>query len=137
MTWQEQERMILELRERLKPSPVRIGHVPNWFRLALLKAYGCAFGDTSGAGILHEASIRWRGSWLDHWGSTRLANGEVVFVAEPYDFSPANAAECEQIAVALGCRWYPEANSWWWPGQTKRIVFSQTVGPMPLVAEVA
>jgi hypothetical protein len=78
-------------------STVRAKHLPNWLRLGLLKAFGCQDGDTSGASVLYHAlgCIGWDGwsTWLDHWGSTKLSDGRVAFVSEPYlAWPPAHEA---------------------------------------------
>lgn len=118
----KQQEFFRRARELLKPSEVRLNHVPNWFRLRLLKAFKHPWGNTGGDAILsHAVDVHFRDPyWLDHWGSTD--NGK-VFVSEPYNLSPENVAELDSFAKKLGVQWYISACSWWFPGQTIRVAF--------------
>lgn len=116
-------------RELLAPSEVRHHHVPNWFRLALLKAYGTGDGWTNGPHVLQHAvsesspdGERYP-SWLDHWGSTKIGEA-LCFVAEPYNVNERTLRHVASIAARIGCRWWLSPNSWWYPGSTIRIVFA-------------
>lgn len=109
-------------RELLQPSEVDIAHVPNWFRLRLMKAFKNPWRMTSGQAMLHHAvDVHFKyGDWLDHWGSTE---GGKVFVSEPYQLLAGEVAELDSFATKLGVKWYISACSWWYPGQTIRVAF--------------
>ena len=117
------EQRIRAARQLLKPSEVRLHHVPNWFRRALLKAYGCPRHDTSGHAVLYHAASNDR-DWLDHWGSTQI-DGKAAFVSEPYGLSAESMAAAAELATKAGCRFYVSPNAWWYPGATIRLVFEQ------------
>jgi len=104
-----QEETILAARRILKPTPVRIGHVPRWFKKS--GAFG-PYGEISS-------------SWLDHYGSTKLSDGRVAFVSEPYSVGADQILECEDIAKWLGLDFWVDPNSWWYPGYTIRLIFVQ------------
>ena len=99
----KQRAQIEAARELLKPTPVRLHHTPRWARREF-KLYGT------------------KPSWCDHWGSTKLPDGRVAFVSEPYDISPGTLCEIDAIAKRHGWTWWLEALSWWYPGHTFRIV---------------
>lgn len=61
-------------------SPVRLHHVPNWFRLALLRAFG---GRGSAGGEVVGRAVK--GTWLDHWGSAEIIPGRTIRIV----FSPS------------------------------------------------
>lgn len=124
-----QREMIEAARALLRPTPVKLHHVPNWFRMALLRGFGCADCRTSGEDVLHYAidCVRRRNyfsSWLDHWGSTAYQS-RPNFVSEPYNITEDNVKEIAEIARKSGCKWFLTANSWWFPGATIRIAFYQ------------
>jgi hypothetical protein len=109
----------------LKPSPVRSNHLPPWFKTALAKAYPVEFKACyRDHAMLLDRVARGEG-WLDHCGSTRLHNGSIAFVSEPYGLTPGALAAVEALAERLGCRWHVSANSWWFPASTLRIVFEE------------
>ncbi len=121
-----QAKLIADARRLLRPSPVRIHHIPNWFRLALLKAYGCDRGDTSAHSVLRHAehaSGQWW-HWLDHWGSTTY-HGRPCFVSEPYHLSEADVAAIAELCRRCNLDFHLSSNSWWFPGSTVRAVISQ------------
>lgn len=108
-----QQAHIDQARVLLKPLPVRLHHCPRWFRRA---------------GVLGPRRS-YSAQWLDHWGSVKLADGRVAFVSEPYNVSAEDLAECEAIAAKIGALFTVDPNSWWFPGQTIRLVFVQPKGP--------
>lgn len=120
-----QQEFIEEARELLRPSPVCQGHVPNWFRVALMKAFPgkMRWQSTVGENVLWAVAGN-GAEWLDHWGSTKFAD-KVMFVSEPYHFTEVDANHVAAIAKAIGCDWYVDSNSWWYPGHTIRIAFCQ------------
>lgn len=118
MTYDEVER----LREVHKPSPVRLGHVPGWFKQRLsgwAKMYGFTTYGNDGYSLIttFAQATGWR---LDHWGSSDPKNGDGgrrPFVNEPYD---DDAAKHVAIARVLRCDFVESQNSFWCPGSTKR-----------------
>lgn len=62
-------------------------------------------------------------SFLDHWGSTITEIGRRDFVSEPYMDHDRAAEFANRVGGVLGCKWYVDANSWWYPGHTIRIGF--------------
>ena len=120
------EILIQRARELLKPSPVRLHHVPGWLtkriKQRLGRLPGCHYADDR----LREVASMAAGSvmcdsWLDHWGST-THRGRKAFVTEPYaDRSHIEAAL--RFADLLGLQVEFAANSWWYPGSTLRIAF--------------
>ncbi len=118
------EEHIRRSRKALKPSPVRLHHVPSWLRRRLLEAYGARDRMTDGHSVLHHVAGSTGGSeWLDHWGST-LVDGQRVFVSEPYNLPPEAIEQIATIAKAIDCTWWISANSWWCPGYTIRVVIA-------------
>ena len=107
------------VRKLLKPSPVRLNHIPNWLRLRMLRAFGCPNRDTSAWAVLYHATGD-RRRWLDHFGSTML-RGRRVFVSEPYGFSAESAADLEAFCRPMGVKWSVDSNSEWNPGSTVRV----------------
>ena len=111
-------------------SPVRHEHVPDWLRRRCLKVAGTQHGITTGSFVLEHA-IRHisddliPGSWLDHWGSTRLRNGSVAFVSEPYGLSATDFRELARFADTLDLEVSISAASEWNPsGGTIRILLT-------------
>ena len=121
------EKHIATARELLKPSPVELHKVPNWFRRELLKEFGYEFS-RRGACVVEHAVACVRGDdlvgWLDHWGST-VFRGTSAFVSEPYCLTHKSLGAIATIAERCGCRYQVESNSWWFPGSTIRVLFYQ------------
>lgn len=107
------------VRAILKPSPVRLHHIPNWLRLRMIRAFGCPGRDTAAWPVLWHA-VGERRRWLDHFGST-LSHGRQVFVSEPYGFSAESAADLEAFCRPMGVKWSVDSNSEWNPGSTVRV----------------
>ena len=125
-----QQERFRQLRKLLKPTEVRLHHVPNWFRRRLLKVFGCSHGYTGGWFVLDHARKQHFGDnarWLDHWGSTKYRSG-TAFVSEPYQVSPETVALLDSFAKRIGVDWHLSANSWWYPGWTIRILFCEQTG---------
>ncbi len=123
-----QREFIAAARNLLEPSPVRLHHVPNWFRLRLLRAYGCDRGDTSGFAMLCFATTGCACSlptWIDHWGSCDH-RGKTAFVTEPYSLAPADLQQIDAIAKRCGIAWHITSNSWWFPGSTIRVLLYES-----------
>jgi hypothetical protein len=123
-------------------SPVRLHHIPNWFRLRLLRAFGCDSGMTAGWYVLQRAieeSEKWLRQmdgyagrepsvgcyWLDHYGSTTI-DGEVCFVSEPYLPFPPDLNRLrvpDHLACSTNCRLLIFRDSAWNPPSTIRLLF--------------
>ena len=116
------------VRKILKPSPVRSG-VPGWFRRALLKAFPTAAGD--GTTVVSEVKRKLRASWIDHFGST-LWRDQTAFVSEPYHLTLKDLQSVAALAIAIGCDYETDANSFHNPGRTFRIVIFQARATAPL-----
>lgn len=111
-------------RDILQPSPVRLNHVPAWFRRALLKAFPSAKGyggGTSGSIVVDAVERNLKLSWLDHWGSTEW-RGRTAFVSEPQDLTLEDMQSVAELAKAIGCTYRMDANSFHYPGRTFRIL---------------
>ena len=122
---EKQRQHIEAARKLLKPTPVRLRHVPNWLRLRMLKAFGCSNRDTAGWAVLNHATGGINPSWLDHWGSTVLPSGQRAFVSEPYNFGAETARAVQAFCEPAGLRWHVDANSEWYPGWTVRIEITE------------
>jgi hypothetical protein len=110
-----------------------LGHVPNWFRLRLLRAFGTERRCTLGRSVLRHAlqeaerqlCVCSADRWLDHWGST-IVDGEVCFVSDPYleyPPDPTVLAVPDHIACATNCRLLVTPDSAWNPPVTFRLLF--------------
>ena len=126
-----------KLRKERKPSVVRIGHAPDWFTKRVSRVFGPEPGMRGP--LSHYAAIErvqrvmtTSVTWFDHFGSTRLADGSVAFVSEPYNTIEAVTPVVTELAKALGCAWYISDNSYWYPGSTIRIVFHEDADSIPL-----
>lgn len=103
-------------RALLKPTKVRLHHVPRFFlKVKIVSNWGHGYHGFPGA------------TWLDHYGSTKLADGRTAFVSEPYHVTAGDLAECTAIADHIGCTFWVSANSWWCPGSTIRLCFAPVV----------
>lgn len=111
---------IVQSRRASGAGPVRLGHVPGWFRRRLLAVWGCDRYCSSGASALSRAARINNWAWLDHWG-TATVSGRLAFVSEPYGIRPRDFESIRQAARALDLAWQMSARSWWWPGVTIRV----------------
>ena len=124
---QTDEARIEALRRQLKPSAVRLHHVPDFFRRRLLKAYGCSYGDNSGYGALGHAERKHGWHWVDHPGSTTY-RGRPAFVSEPYQLSFEDHAAIDALCRECNLAYFVSANSWWNPGSTLRVLIYEPEG---------
>lgn len=115
---QEQQRWIAAARELHGPTPVRLHHVPREYR-GLGRRIGIVYWTERGMRVTSTHA-----QWLDHWGSTKLSDGRIAFVSEPYGVNSGSLAEIERLADELGLDHWVSPNSWWYPGHTIRIVFA-------------
>jgi hypothetical protein len=107
-------------RELLRPSEVRLHHVPNWLRRRLLEKIGTEFRLTDGGSVIRYAMDRLK-IRFDHWGSTKFC-GTTAFVSEPYA-SADDITDAVRFAEAVDLELRILPNSWWYPGQTLRLLF--------------
>lgn len=102
------------------PSAVKLHHVPNWLKVRIRERVGRGYD-------LHDVMIRNDddGFWLDHWGSTKLANGQEAFVSEPYGLNGRGMAGLLRTSEALNLHVSVHAASEWNPsGGTIRILLT-------------
>src|SRR5690606_8005492 len=116
-----------EARKLLQPSKIRPGHVPNWFRLACLRGFRGQIrrDDMDGGGVVQKLQDLVPHLNLDHDGSLQM-DGRTVYVAEPYCVSAAEIVAGKQLADTIGCQFIVSSNSWHYPGQTIRLIWSPT-----------
>jgi hypothetical protein len=120
-TAKRQREQIENARKLLNPSEVRLNHVPNWLRRRLLKKIGTEYGLTDGGSVIRYAMDRLKITF-DHWGSTDFY-GTPAFVSEPYA-SAEDVADAVRFAEAVDLELRILPNSWWYPGQTLRLLFT-------------
>jgi hypothetical protein len=119
---------IAKARALLLPSPVRLHHAPRWFASAVRKLMPSdLWGRTSSWSAIDNLRNSNELHWLDHWGSTTLADGRIAFISEPYDITPEAIAWLAEIAMRAGCEFWVSPNSWWYPGATIRLIFAEKV----------
>jgi len=127
---QKINQQIAAARELLRPSPVRLHHVPRWFARKLRPLKGQLHPRSarylSGNSLFDEAACyieydgKFGNNWLDHWGTT-VSHGRPCFVSEPYHVTSSAMTNLDRICELTGLRWYLDPNSWWYPGWTQRI----------------
>jgi hypothetical protein len=103
-------------------SPVKLGKVPTWLGKRLLRVFGptdCGYRD-SRALFEYWARKRCKRDWLDHWGTTRIGDWEIL-VSEPYLRPTDDLSEVAAFAEALGCDLVVGGASHWNPGKTLRL----------------
>ena len=127
------EAFIAEARRLLNPSPVQLHRVPGWLRKRLRKAFHHEAWETSGPQLLLAAVRKIGGhngdAVMDHWGTTTDAKGRPVFVTEPYGLTATGLETIQALASACKCEWRVEANSYWYPGHTVRVVLYEESEP--------
>lgn len=101
-------------------SPVKLHHAPPWLRVRMRKRCGRVYDLHD---LMNEHAID--SSWLDHWGSTRLHNGEAALVSEPYGLHSRGMAGLLRFAGLLGLDVTVHAASEWNPsGGTIRVLLT-------------
>lgn len=113
-------------------SPVRHEHIPGWLTRRCLTVAGTQYGIKSARFVLEHAMRRFGGTlnagWLDHWGSTRLPDGTVALVSEPYGIRPLELIAMVEFCTALSLNVSVHAASEWNPsGGTIRILITPKV----------
>ncbi len=121
ITKDQHEIRIAAERKRTGVSEVRLHHVPNAYRLHLIRRFGTGRVSSSGWWALQHALKDYSQGWLDHCGST-VIDGETVFVSEPY-LNPNDVPEVRRFARDAGFTVEFCEASWWNPPYTIRIVF--------------
>jgi hypothetical protein len=101
-------------------SPVRLGHLPAWLKTRLTphrRRLNCAdhFHTLFRLGA--------NASWLDHWGSTVGAQGQELFVSEPYPLGPRDLQAILIFAETLGLEVTLSAASHHFPTGVTRFTF--------------
>lgn len=108
-----------ELRTAERPTPVRVGVLPAWFRDALtrwLDLHGDEDGYTDDALIGALLGHLGPCEWLMHWGE---AGG--AFVAEPFGVTQQDIAQLGELCRGVSATWRMGANAWHFPGRCVRI----------------
>jgi hypothetical protein len=122
---QRQRQRIEAARRLLGPSAVELHKVPNWFRLAYVRAFRLSHNGASGWNVIdHLQRHLGRGGWLDHFGKGTY-RGRPAFISEPYGVDLADIEKIAELAAVLGCEYEINPNSFWFPGATTRIAFYQ------------
>ena len=125
----QQRRQIQAARDLLQPSEVRLHHVPRWLTRRIKAALGKSplayhFGPDEVRRAADVASTNRHGAyWLDHFGTTTV-HGRPAFVSEPY-LEVGMVEDARRFAKLLGLTFDIRPNSWWYPGQTTRLVFQE------------
>jgi hypothetical protein len=118
-----------ELRDVLKPSPVKLHALPGWFRKRVRRRFDLR--------RVHYSIEQWlftdvlTRQWLDHWGQTELPCGRTAFVSEPYLPIDWPLESVSTLAAELGIQSFVTTNSWWYPGSTIRIVLYEGPESIP------
>lgn len=119
-----QTREIRVVREAWQMDQPKLHTAPRWLAKALRKAVrdrrldpGCS----TASGLWNSPRY---GSLFDHWG-TVTRSGRKIFVTEPYAGLCAKPLAAE-LAEILGCEFWVSIRSWWYPGATIRIEFSES-----------
>jgi hypothetical protein len=117
--------------------------VPGWLKARIREAIKAGrLEPVPHEGWLLDAAVeaatgRCSRTWMDHFGTTTLAEGTEhafqAFVTEPYACYPEMLQAAARFAELLRLSWEVRANSWHYPGRTIRIVF----GPRELPADIA
>ena len=115
---------IAELRRLHRPTEVRSRSIPHWLCQRIRERLQPE-RELSNCALLSLAMQRANCGPLviDHYGTTTI-RGREVFVAEPYPL-PSRVVRAKQFANLLGLSLDVSSNSWWYPGFTTRLIFSQ------------
>lgn len=116
------------LRRLTGASAVTLSLVPPWFRRAVKQAVVRAGGEPRFSDMMdfpYAACLKLGVGygWLDHWGTAKLGDRE-LFVSEPY-LSCGHVEEAIRFAEVVGLDLMISPASWWNPGRTTRLSFSQ------------
>ena len=117
-------------RSLFKIRPVELHGMPNWFMARVCWATK-GWGWNAAFLGLQKLEEKFCGSdpFIDHWGESKLADGETTFVTEPYrNFDDKLAREAKLFANYLGlyCVIFAPEYSWWYPRNTIRIEMWQS-----------
>jgi len=117
--------IIRKRREFFQPSEVKPYKVPKWLIARIYPKVKSGEIDepiTRSDGCLLETAVKAAGGsglWFDHYGTT-YEDGFELFVCEPYEIDVEGA---KRFADLLGLKFAWFANSWWFPGETFRVLF--------------
>lgn len=132
-----------------EPSRVRRVRLPNWLRLAWLRAFPSPkrrrHNDswwrtdpgrlTDGPSVAMEMHV-WLGEaspdgeewYLDHWGTTEVA-GQVAFVSEPYATWDTARAQAAFLAGRVGCIGVGLPRGAWHPRTARVLLLERPADP--------
>lgn len=128
----KQEQTIEKARLILKPSPVRLHHMPRWFIAGVRRSHGRLLYNSAITTLENGPYCRTT-HWLDHWGSTDY-HGKQCFVSEPYNLSAEAIKAISDFCRDAGFCWEILSNSWWYPGSTLRLlIYRREDGKPPLL----
>jgi hypothetical protein len=119
---------------------VCLNHVPNWLRLAWLRARPGQRhyrGGTAGWEVFTEVNEVLTAAGhpgLDHWGSTQVG-GKLCFVTEPYQDVPTVAAEMQYLASIVGGTPTASRESDWGHGTVRGLLVPPDEAAPPSGAE--
>lgn len=123
------EKRIAEYRKLMKPTHVKLHHIPRWM-VRLLAAAVRKAGRRYYRGDMHMA-IHAMGfecvRFMDHWGSIERGT---IFVSEPYPYV-GMCGDVERFAELIGCEVIIGAVSEWNPPYTIRLEFREKREQMP------
>ena len=122
----KQEETINAVRRLIQVKEPVLHRIPSWLTKRLR-----AFGRRQHVGgysaeMIMQSYMPCSMHWLDHWGTLKpgcCCSDAAAFVSEPYGLTDKDAKEVTRFCEALGgLSWHVEADSWWYPGSTVRIV---------------
>jgi len=120
----------VRLRSILKPSVVRLHHVPGWLKKRIRRRFDLWAWCYSPEHFLLN-SYPSPAKWIDHFGSTILPDGSVAFVSEPYGDIERVRETVSVFAAEIGVDCFFTTNSYWYPGATIRIGLHEGPGSVP------
>jgi hypothetical protein len=118
---------IQQARELLRPTPVQVRSMPEWFAQRLRAAYGHSDPQKALDSLTDRFAAR-REHLFDHAGTSIIPSRFVdpeCYVAEPYGIDSATCILISRLCGDLGCYYEIDANSWHYPGRSIRVVFHQ------------
>lgn len=65
------------------------------------------------------------GDWADHCGRIVQDDGTQLLISEPYQLLSDGHEQLEALCWTLGLTYRVDAQSWWFPGRTLRIVIQE------------
>lgn len=112
----EYEQRLRAAREFTGAKPVRLHHMPLWFKRIAKQLLDPEYRHTYACDLTYR--IQWKfGCRMDHWGSSDHGK---TFVSEPYG-GESDVLAFRRFADLAGLKFRLSAASWWNPGQTIRL----------------